>query len=235
MEQSVTATGLELRSKKSLLCQVFTNPTLSTSDGYFLSLTTSSSTGLPLKITARNLNSSLNTLETNAAPGQNSFIMPATDKEASGLEVGLYVSSVDSNWTETTVNSLVGYPLPYDFLKSLRLVQSSGSTKALSKDVKFTKIGSALYFTSVSQGDLVLWQAFDSHWLALSFRGFLPHFKIDNWANGWGVSEGFSGPILLIFWPQLLEQVGFITLLVFCLWLGLKSISHRLLDKVILL
>jgi len=76
---------------------------------------------------------------------------------------------------------------------------------------------------------LVLPQSFDKSWIAFYFDGFKPvflknHVLINKWANGWEISTELKSPasvnIYLVFWPQILEFLGFgftlITLVCVC-------------------
>jgi len=59
---------------------------------------------------------------------------------------------------------------------------------------------------------LALSQSYDPGWIAWSGGKMLPHVKVDNWKNGWTIEPGDTGTIYIIFWPQVLEFIGFLLL-----------------------
>ena len=83
---------------------------------------------------------------------------------------------------------------------------------------KVKKIGTWLYIIE-SKGDglLRLSQGFDKGWIGVGVGedgGYdLAHGKVDGWANGWMVPAGVD-KIVILFWPQILEYVGFVILAV---------------------
>jgi hypothetical protein len=100
----------------------------------------------------------------------------------------------------------------------------------IKEDVK--KLGTFFYKTKVKgNGLLVLSQGYEKGWIAFrisdfGFRILKKHVKVNSWANGWFISTNHSSPatdhqtIIIVFWPQLLEYLGFgilITSLVFIL------------------
>jgi hypothetical protein len=80
---------------------------------------------------------------------------------------------------------------------------------------------------------LVLPQSFHQGWLTFYFNGFKPvflkdHVLINNWANGWNISNlnNQSSNVLtlyIIFWPQILEFIGFILLIPTFIWIFKKE------------
>jgi hypothetical protein len=77
------------------------------------------------------------------------------------------------------------------------------------------------------QGLIRLSQGFDNGWVGVlvnsnsEFRiQKLEHVKVDGWANGWmvpAVNSKFQTPnsnetMIILYWPQLLEYVGFVAL-----------------------
>ena len=65
---------------------------------------------------------------------------------------------------------------------------------------------------------LVLPQSFNKGWVAFYFDGLKPvflknHTLINEWANGWEIStelkSSVSTNVYLVFWPQILEFIGF--------------------------
>jgi hypothetical protein len=60
---------------------------------------------------------------------------------------------------------------------------------------------------------LVYNQAYESGWIALCGAKICPakHVMVNNWSNGWIFQDEFSlSSVKVVFWPQVLEYVGFI-------------------------
>ncbi|MDD3002624.1 MAG: hypothetical protein PHS06_02005 [Candidatus Shapirobacteria bacterium] len=79
------------------------------------------------------------------------------------------------------------------------------------------------YYLKLNQDQdnyLVLPQSFHKGWIAFYFNGFKPvflknHTLINDWANGWEIPKNYdpSPTIYFLFWPQILEFIGFILLI----------------------
>jgi len=99
-------------------------------------------------------------------------------------------------------------PFPYDFIKTLHKERDLG------------KLGSLVVYN----------QAFDRGFVA--FCGLLPcpaeHVVVNNWANGWvfgGLADANS--VVILFWPQLLEYLGFLALAFWILFgFGFHTKTH---------
>lgn len=67
------------------------------------------------------------------------------------------------------------------------------------------KYGTWLYIVETKNGGLLkLSQGYDDGWVS----PYLEHLKVDGWANGWMVPAG-EHRIVIFYWPQLLEYLGF--------------------------
>lgn len=92
------------------------------------------------------------------------------------------------------------YQIPYQTLKSIKIINDD----SVAKENQW----------------LVYSQSFDSDWLALektgsfSFRKLDNHVLVNNWENGWRLpSISTPSTIYIFFWPQVLEYLGFVLLL----------------------
>jgi len=90
------------------------------------------------------------------------------------------------------------------------------------------------YKTKLNQNNdsyLVLPQSFHQGWLAFYLDGLKPvflkdHILINNWANGWTIPSSIydlNPTIYLLFWPQVLEFIGFILLIPAFIWIFKKT------------
>lgn len=72
---------------------------------------------------------------------------------------------------------------------------------------------------------LVLHQSFEQGWIAFNStkKTISTHILIDAWMNGWTGNIDTNDIIYIIFWPQILEWVGF-ALLPISVWIAIKNI-----------
>lgn len=82
--------------------------------------------------------------------------------------------------------------------------------------------------TDEQPGLIRLSQGFDNGWVGVLISDQLPvisdqikileHVKVDGWANGWMVpsarqhDDTSARTVILFYWPQLLEYIGFVAL-----------------------
>jgi len=100
---------------------------------------------------------------------------------------------------------------PLEQITGARLVpaRSDLAGQPTRSDLRITEVkktGTWLYrVKTIGTGLLRLSQGYDRGWVS---RG-LQHVKVDGWANGWILGEGGEREVVIFFWPQLLEYLGF--------------------------
>lgn len=125
----------------------------------------------------------------------NVFILPPTQKYFSGYGFHFDPISVGSQIAKTDIKKVAVYPFPYEFLNEITL----------------TKEEKTNHETDV----LVYPQSFHPGWIAWADGKLLKHVTVNNWANGWTIPENQQiKDIIIIFWPQYLEFVGFLLLII---------------------
>lgn len=110
---------------------------------------------------------------------------------------------------------------PVEWLTEIMLTTSKDVSKAASVVIPYKRLSTWLYrINSFSTSKpLVLNQGYNTGWLAVcSFKLCnARHVLVSNWANGWIFNNYENnrniGTIYLIFWPQLLEYLGFAVLI----------------------
>jgi len=136
-------------------------------------------------------------LETNKDWQKAYFVIPAYQAMDYGLVIRLDNVSFNQQETVNDVASIKVIPLPWDELKAIRFE-------------KKTKENLGRYY-------LVLPQSFEKGWLAVVWEGgrpkLLKHIMINNWANGWELEYEGQKP-WVFFWPQGLEYLGFLLLII---------------------
>jgi hypothetical protein len=162
------------------------------------------------------------------------FIIPPMAYD--GLGYSLYFDNISIGQVPSIndLGDIEVYPIPYNFIKNIKLVKKDSFNKQTEsiEDFEVNKKAVWLYElrfpTAVDSqfGDdtvIKLSQAYHKGWLAFYFDGmkpvFLPHVKVNNWANGWEINLEEGKVIYILFWPQVLEFVGFSLLVGTGVWL----------------
>ncbi len=196
-------------------CATIYLPDISHDKAYFISVESKNSNGLPLTFWVENLNSRKSDLETYLPKGEktSSFIVPPM--ESDGLGYALHFDNPDVTLAET--NNYVGKVKISEFDFPGLISQKQGNANRVS----YLPIqGFAVYHPNPSwyqvdfsskivPGNLLVTQSFDNGWVAWDQNGkILNHIKVNNWANGWDLT-GDEQVVYVLFWPQILEFIGF--------------------------
>ncbi len=205
------------------------------------------SSGLPINFYIDNPSENRAELESRLSENQkeNVFILPKTENYFRGYGLHFAIKSLGSEVAKSTINEVSLYPLPIYFLKGLALVNPNISSSMdegnSKKPLPFQKINDSLYLVNKApsyNAYVVLSQAFDSGWRLYAIKDsnwlkvHLPflfgeelkeHVLVNNWANGWIVEElkikNEKLKIVVIFWPQYLEYLGFVFLGLGLVWI----------------
>lgn len=188
--------GLRMTNTNQRGCLSFSMPELLHAQGYLVSVTSAHTLGRPLLFSL--INNTAKHVEVEALLPTSTdtkttyFILPPLAPD--GLGYTVYVSN-DSVGTPT-INDLVNitvYTLPYEDMASRYIEQITKNQE--------TKT-------------LIYSQAYHKDWLAFdraSGTFLTDHVLVNNWANGWELPERANGTdIVIFFWPQLLEWLGFL-------------------------
>ncbi len=181
------------------------------------------------------------------------FIQPPMAKDGLGYSLHFDNTSIGSEESVNDLGRISVSPIPYSFLTNLKLVNSLKTDTATKQFTpkKVEHSNPAAYTVELSPIDkpttLVLSQSFsngwqgyaitDSQWgLVNNFKSFLPfvsgqrltdHVLVNNWENGWILKPGPKQTIILVFWPQYLEYLGFILLIIVPIWFLRRHKSPR--------
>ncbi|KKW11405.1 MAG: hypothetical protein UY49_C0002G0004 [Microgenomates group bacterium GW2011_GWC1_49_7] len=219
---TMTDSTLRLESSNQRGCLSFDIPALTHKEGYLVAVESRHVSGRPLMIsfindTARHVELETYLPETPEAT-TSSFILPPL--AADGLGYTVYISN-DAIGRQPSINDLRSiriYQIPYEELvhekARTQIPASAGMTPMVSHpNPAFYKVSGA------SAGTLILSQSYDSGWIALQNGKLLTrHVLVNNWANGWEINPGTTSTIYILFWPQLLEFLGFALLPIPFLW-----------------
>jgi hypothetical protein len=246
---------LRFESQASSNCLGIDLPHLSQKIGYLVKVESRHLQGKPLLFYVINKTSQKKVIETYLPKAkvdgekiftENYFIVPPMEEYGQGYSLHLDNISVGKVKTVNELARLQVYPIPYRFLKTIKLISSGGSTGALrsfrsrsGKMIMGVKHQNpAWYEVRIEGGEfegeeenmIILSQAYHPGWIAWEGKPFigrrLKHFLVNNWENGFQLvtpSPAQTGKqtLYIFFWPQLLEDFGLGLLLLsglFAVW-----------------
>lgn len=158
------------------------------------------------------------------------FLLPPYDTHQKGIQIQVHNNSFNYQPSVNDIGSIEIYPADIEYptaeppAKKIYLDSNSNIWRYK------VKVNSG---QSQSESDgpldqnnyLVLPQAYDNGWMAFYFNGWRPRVLkdrvlINNWANGWNLNRirsrseefhvpGSSAVIYIVFWPQILQFIGF--------------------------
>lgn len=168
------------------------------------------------------------------------FILPNNYDYGLGYTFGFQNKSYDNYPSENVLSEVSIYLFPYRELKDIKFIKDAYDPSPASYVNDFTaaKLNYYTYKVKINSGQTaILNQAYSPGWIAISNGKILDHVKINNWANGWLLESGTrnveheinnKGPsskfqVLIIFWPQYLEFLGFALLIIVFLFILKKE------------
>lgn len=213
-------------------------PRASLAQNYLVKIASRHLSGLPLKISAVSDNSQSKYFSTilpiSPSLSTSWFFIPA--RQSDNFDYGLnfiFDNTPITTSNQNYIDEIILYQIPLDDEETI--------SPTLTRQYPVTK--SSIFYYKIkpnSFSTLVLSQSFDSGWLAFYFDDYhrlklLPHFEINNWANGWNIPNNICGTdralpcpsIYIIFWPQLLEFLGFGLLIGTIAWISKNSSDSR--------
>ena len=163
------------------------------------------------------------------------LVIPPMESHSLGLSINIDNISVGREQTVNDLKKLALYQIPYDFISQIKLEKSDLIIQSVnSQEIKVNHNNPAIYRIDAHltvDSSLILWQGNYDGWLALQTTDSFPFFKpvgkhvlVNNWANAWRISCGLSVvgcekeltthnssliTVYLVFWPQLLQWLGF--------------------------
>lgn len=188
-------------------CWGFHYDNLNRSANYLLHIPHQNLEGAAPRITVIDHTHSINIIEKQLNSKTDEFLyIPAGSPYQLGLSVNFQIQSFPGTTSINTVSPPELYSIP-PIQPTVTNLQSDPFSSNFSLPwlhIVSPKKSKYLFFS----------QSYDSGWLAISNGKILPHLLVNNWANGWLVSpelssKGGDTTIYILFWPQLLEFIGF--------------------------
>jgi hypothetical protein len=206
--------------------------------GYIIGIKSKYFSGIPLRLCFKNLTTSLCAVEDETSKNPDSrwdyFLIPPQDNFL-GYNLELNLISYGFQKSQSQLDAVSILPIDYWGLSQISTTPYN-PRKSSSTPVSYQPIfpNNSLIKISLpshpSDSYLLLNQSFSKDWLAFYFVKnkivFLNnHLLLNNWANGWSIENLENKTIYILFWPQLLEFLGFF-LLVFLAAFIIISPSH---------
>lgn len=149
------------------------------------------------------------------------------------FELVLNMETFSREVDQTTLTDSIFYPLPLNWLTSIRQEGTVNGQSFDSQIHSYQKLGTTFYLAKVSvsseKGLIILPQSYDRGWIALSLSRIgekNSHVVYNGWANGWFIPKG-DDQLLIIYWPILLVFSGFILFISCGIFLFLRVIQSR--------
>lgn len=187
---------LTYSSEENAVCDSFPFPYLPQKTGYLLEIRARNVAGSPLRVCLTNEYSKRCDLYVELPSSKEMksyyYLIPPMGEET-GYTVNFSNLVFGSDYTENQVELVKMTPVPYEYLRNYHTqIPSNEGTKLV-----------------------VLNEAYEKGWLAVC--GVTPckarHVRVNNWSNGWVFdSNTDTSRVKFIFWPEILEYVGFFML-----------------------
>ncbi len=166
------------------------------------------------------------------------FVIPPMASDGVGYVLHFDDVSIGKQQSVNDLSEVIVYPMPYNFLKEMKVVQTQNPTISTTNLHVIQSVNHPVGYrysidldkANVSDTSvLVLFQSYDASWKAYVTDNWLSrmlpmvfgheikdHIVVNNWANGWRLAEVLDKKtplqVTLIFWPQYLEYIGFVLL-----------------------
>ncbi len=219
--------GLRISNSKETTSLPIFLPNLSHQAGYLIGIESKFVSGLPLRICLKNLYTGQCSIEDEIYPTEKFsyswFFAPSTDL-MQGYNLELNNISQGGEKTVNWLKNVVVLPIPDQYLNKTyysknNLDSFKNQQIGIDTQPKVTGVFKINSEDMNSEDYLRLNYSYNPGWLAVYFDGWRPkilkdHVLINNWANGWDISPLTTShehltPIYLVFWPQLLQFLGF--------------------------
>ncbi len=231
---------LEVATEGKSSCFTLTNTHLSHNTGYFVDIPFKRISGKSQKFCLQNSYTERCDLiykleaDEKGVYQKGQFFIPRYTDGGEGYKLTIENTSIGDDRSVNSYDDIGVYPFPFDFVGGIRVVDESlVNSVALNGIVKptYNKLSNFIYKINVSniknQQIIVVNQAYEHGWIAFCGLGLCQaeHVLVNNWANGWvfNGSRPLPDVVTIIFWPQILEYLGFAGLVV---WFALLVKSH---------
>lgn len=192
----ISNTVIRLTNSKRNVCATYGAPSLSTSQGYLVAIEHRHIAGMSAILSIQNTTAKHEEVHI-ALPNTTTLatsyvILPPLASDGKGYSVTVVNQAFGDIQSINDIGTITFYKVPYQYLLSQR---SDLPPKQPSQTN--TLIASTAYHPGWIAIDTTTWK-------------LLPHVLINNWKNGWTTPSTDISHIIIIFWPQVLEYIGFL-------------------------
>jgi len=211
-----------------------TSPELPQKYGYLIKIRSKNIKGSPLFFYIVDETKKQSMLEEKLRADTEYFILPHKFDYGQGYSFAFQNKSYKNYPSENLLEEVSIYLFPYEELKSAKFVKNNLTLTMPDFPLNFEakKINYSTYKVVINNetmkqsNNLILYQSYDSGWIAFANGKHLDHVLVNNWANGWKIDDQTNN-ITIIFWPQYLEFLGFALLVIAFLRILLIKDKHE--------
>lgn len=218
---------VRLSSTNARTCRAIPLSEVSQRNGYLVAVESRNRKGNPLHFWVENMTEKRSDqqiiLKKQSSFGWEYFIIPPMATDGIGYALHFDNVSIGKQESVNDLSHVIVYPIPYRFLTELKIIQENPIASSLQNENidSVDHPGSFLYTVSLQnvgeKSVFALYQSYNPGWKAyvggIFGKELKEHVMVNNWANGWKV-EGNPQKIVIIFWPQILQYIGFVLLFV---------------------
>ncbi len=213
-------------------CDHISYPHIPHNQGYLLSVTARSISGLTPRICVSDPRTGRCNVYTKLAASDafttQFFLIPPFNDNNEGYDVNINNEGIPGTESVNDIASIALTPISYDWLEGLHSSFKQNQQSKISNMHYVSFLNKNLFLLpSVPSGNhtIILGQSFDAGWkmyripeiipssLAQWFPFFLQsepsHSRVNGWENGWNIQNNSGGIYVIIFLPQYLEYIGF--------------------------
>jgi hypothetical protein len=205
--------------KRGAACDYVDMTNLDTRLSYLMRMQGQDTAGRSLKFFLYNTGSKRNDLEYLLGTGKFDQTFALLPWEFAGSYTLNTETRSFGQYSENTLQPVEVRWFPIQEIAGAKIVPARSDLVGFEKDLQptrsdlrvtqVTKTGTWLYRVKVEgSGLLKLSQGYDEGWVSIG----LTHVKVDGWANGWIIPESWdmNNELWVLYWPQLLEYLGFV-------------------------
>jgi hypothetical protein len=225
VKKKVLANGIEYWAKdQAILCENLIYPSLDFELEYLYHLKGENSQGVGLSLSLINPLTKRADIEAMTPDGAFNLFFPVYPSKNNSAKKGFFLLNLsaesygkEENIIQVERSEFITAPLSW-----LSSIYSQDEQSKLNFDTELIsqkKWGTSFYAAKIKvsseQGLLVLPQAFDRGWIAFikpKLWKTLAHWQYNGWANAWILPQGEELELLIIYWPQLLNFLGYLLL-----------------------
>ncbi|MGA2967631.1 MAG: hypothetical protein ABSD69_00450 [Candidatus Levyibacteriota bacterium] len=243
-------TTLKLQSELATACVNLDMPNLIHNQGYALLIKNANQTGRNLHFWLSNDNTYYSPMDTYLSAANSlttdTYILSPQEEFGRGYSLHFENMSINHDSTINYLGSIELYPIPYNFLTTVTISNKQVISSLQANYQAVMHPNESLYLikniTPANNSPIILSQSFNPGWKAYAINSlnfwsenfpFLfgnevkNHVLVNNWENGWILSNKEQSNLVIVYLPQYLEYLGFIILLLPIIVVFLRILASK--------